>query len=79
MKIPSVIALGLSAAAVGLAMAQSGPPSFTQLDADGDGYISVNEAEKRASLLELFNKLDTDGDGKLSHDEYAAYKQGEEQ
>ena len=75
MKVLSIVALGLSAAAVGTVLAQTRPPTFSQLDTDRNGYISVDEAASDASLLKWFKRLDRDGDGQLSREEYAAFEQ----
>jgi hypothetical protein len=46
-------------------------PTFNELDRDGDGYISLEEAAALPGLLERFPVLDQDGDGRLSPLEYA--------
>lgn len=46
-------------------------PTFNELDRDGDGYISREEAVAVPGLLERFPALDQDGDGRLSPVEYA--------
>ena len=52
----------------------SGPVSatFRQLDADKDGYISLDEAKKSAAISKRFKELDMDRDGKLSEAELNA-------
>lgn len=49
------------------------PMSFEELDANGDGAISKDEAAVDPALTQAFETLDKDADGKLSPAEYAAY------
>lgn len=49
------------------------PVSFEELDANGDGAISKEEAAIDPALAQAFDTLDKDADGKLSPAEYAAY------
>lgn len=49
------------------------PRSFEELDANGDGAISKDEAAVDPALTQAFDTLDKDADGKLSPAEYAAY------
>lgn len=49
------------------------PMSFEELDANGDGAVSKNEAAVDPALAQAFDTLDKDADGKLSPAEYAAY------
>jgi hypothetical protein len=44
------------------------PPTFEELDIDGDGLISADEAASVDGLD--FNAADADADGTLSADEY---------
>jgi hypothetical protein len=46
-------------------------PKFEELDRDGDGYITREEAAVIPGLWEHFSAFDRDGDGLLSRDEYA--------
>jgi EF-hand domain pair len=60
------------------------PPSFAELDSDGNGSLSPAELKRAASLLDstsgpatppaLFKELDTNRDGTISPQEYAAYE-----
>ncbi len=74
----SAIALGLPLVA-GTAAAHAAETnvaenavSFTQLDANKDGYIDAGEASVVPKLAELFAKADANKDSKLSPDEFAA-------
>ncbi len=49
-----------------------GPATFTELDSDGDGRISRDEAALDARLAQSFSTHDKDGDGSLSLAEYQA-------
>lgn len=49
------------------------PMSFEELDANGDGAVSKDEAAVDPALAQAFDTLDKDADGKLSPAEYAAY------
>lgn len=65
----SLTALVLSAAA----LAQGSLPAFEEVDADGDGTISQQEAQAVEGLD--FSQADTNQDGSLSRAEYAAAAQ----
>ncbi len=60
------------AAEPALATAPEATVSFTQLDANQDGYIDTSEATALPKLVEVFSKADTNADGKLSSKEFAA-------
>lgn len=49
-----------------------GPATFAELDANGDGKISRDEAALDARLAANFSIHDLDGDGALSSTEYQA-------
>ena len=51
---------------------QDRPAAFRELDADGDGWISVEEAAAHPEVAANFAKADADGDGKLSLEEFEA-------
>lgn len=57
-------------AVAGAAMAGE-TPAFDELDLDGDGYLSREEAAAVPGLREHFSVFDLDGDGRLSRSEYA--------
>lgn len=71
--------------AAGAALAQQAAPQapaadmkaaiddrFRQLDANGDGVISQEEAAKMKGLTERFQSADKNKDGKLDRDEFGA-------
>lgn len=43
---------------------------FRTADANGDGYVSKNEAEANPTLIEVFTEADKDQNGSLSSGEY---------
>jgi len=48
--------------------------TFEQLDVDGDGYISAQEAEARPDLAAAMQSSDTNQDGKLNSAEFSAFE-----
>ncbi len=64
------IAAPLYAAPDAVAPVQPSLP-FEKVDADHDGYISRDEAAKRALFLQAFSEADDNHDGKLDRDEFA--------
>jgi Ca2+-binding EF-hand superfamily protein len=48
--------------------------TFEQIDADGDGYISVEEARVREGLSENLLVIDENADGKLNSAEFSAFE-----
>jgi Ca2+-binding EF-hand superfamily protein len=46
--------------------------NFQELDMDGDGVLSEDEAAKVPTLRDAFDRLDADGDGWISRDEFTA-------
>ena len=48
--------------------------TFEEIDVDGDGYISVEEAEVRPDLSENLQASDTNEDGKLNSAEFSAFE-----
>jgi hypothetical protein len=53
---------------VGSAFAQA--PDFDDLDANGDGYISRDEAASLPCLAEVFDQLETESPSGLNRAEY---------
>ena len=62
---------GLLIASVALADV---PLAFEELDRDGNGYISEEEASVRDDLKEHWATIDKDGNGRLDIGEYQAYE-----
>lgn len=52
---------------------QSQSLTWADLDADGNGTLSKEEASAVQSLGEVFDEADADKDGQLTADEYRAY------
>ena len=48
---------------------------FTQLDADGNGVISSEEAAVDPKLIDNWTKADVNGDGQLERAEFSALEQ----
>jgi hypothetical protein len=44
---------------------------FSELDRNGDGFVSRDEGRDAEELNTRFSELDANNDGKLSRDEYA--------
>jgi hypothetical protein len=49
--------------------------SWADLDADGNGNLSRQEAQRHAALSNVFAEADADANGELTADEYRAYVQ----
>lgn len=47
--------------------------SWGELDADGNGSLTVGEAGALQSLAKAFGQADADGNGELTQDEYQAW------
>jgi hypothetical protein len=62
--VATMFALGMA----GSAFAQA--PEFDDLDANGDGYISRDEASSLPCLAEVFDQLDTESPNGLNRAEY---------
>ena len=72
MLLSSTIVIGLAAFGASLAYAQGGPrgdirPNFEQIDANGDGVLTLEEFQNQGQAK--FAETDTNGDGMLSADE----------
>ncbi len=59
-------------AAVTFAQTESGEPSFSDLDLNGDGRLSTEEAQADMRVAAAFKRADSDQDGYLSFKEFVA-------
>lgn len=55
----------------------SGQITWEQLDVDGDGNISREEAARSEGLSRVFDQADANGDGILTLEEYRAYAEAQ--
>ena len=69
-SVASVIVLSVGPAVGAEEYAQT----FEQIDVDGDGYISVEEASVREGLSEKLLIIDANDDGKLNSAEFSAFE-----
>lgn len=53
--------------------AAQGQQGWAEVDTDGDGAISKQEAAANPGLSQVFDQADADADGKLTADEYKAF------
>lgn len=74
MKSLLVLAGVLSIAISQSAFAVEKPITFDQLDADGNGYISKEEAAERADLNAKWATADKNADGKVDISEFSAFE-----
>lgn len=49
---------------------QRADAAFDRADADGDGGLSAQEAQRLPAVAERFAEIDTDGDGLISREEF---------
>ena len=50
---------------------------FEQLDVQGNGVITLEEAQAHPSVHDQFDALDTNGDGELTPEEFEAFEPNE--
>ena len=48
---------------------------FASLDANGDNYISMEEADKNAMLRDSWDTVDQNKDGKVERAEFSAFEE----
>ncbi len=58
-----------------MAGAYSEEANFKALDADGDGYISMSEADQDPMLKESWNAIDSNQDGMVEKAEFSAFEE----
>jgi len=63
-------ALGMVAGVAQSAVDESAAEAFKKVDADGDGYVTVQEADTGLISKEIFMAADTNKDGKLDIEEF---------
>jgi Ca2+-binding EF-hand superfamily protein len=56
------------------ALAGEVPKTFEELDVDGNGYISKQEAEDQKSIKRNWSKIDTDKSGEVDISEFSAFE-----
>lgn len=62
--------IGLVMGAAALAQDEAKAPTFESVDVNGDGYISIAEAQESEEVAGVFAELDSDSDGQISAEEY---------
>ncbi len=62
-----------TAAPAPAAQPESQPLTWADLDVDGNGTLSRQEASNVQSLAQVFDEADTDKNGELTPDEYKAF------
>lgn len=55
------------------------PPTFSELDADGDGYVTLTEfsamgAPPHGSASDIFNEIDANSDGQITEQEMKSHR-----
>ncbi|WP_303900830.1 PRC-barrel domain-containing protein [Thiohalomonas denitrificans] len=50
--------------------------SFEEIDQDGDGYISREEAQEQADLVNAWQNVDVDSDDQINEAEFSAFEAG---
>ncbi|MDQ3511516.1 MAG: hypothetical protein M3414_07515, partial [Pseudomonadota bacterium] len=49
--------------------------NFSDMDKNGDGFVSRDEAQSHSNLIDEFAALDKDSDGRLSREELQEWTQ----
>lgn len=65
-----VVAAALLGAVFTQSVGATAAETFKQLDTDGDGMLTVEEADPNPDLVEAFEDGDENGDGKLDMAEF---------
>ena len=74
MKILNFVAIGAIAISFSLSAEEVKTSTFSTMDKDGDGYISIVEATGNEELLRDWAKFDLDSDGKIELSEFSAFE-----
>jgi hypothetical protein len=68
-----VVAAGMSGGSAGT----TATPSFNDLDKDGNGKVSRQEAEGSAELINQWSQADSNGDNTIDRAEFVAFESSE--
>jgi len=74
MKILNFVAIGTIAVSFSLSAEEVKTSTFSTMDKDGDGYISITEATGNEQLVRDWAKYDLDSDGKIELSEFSAFE-----
>ena len=74
MKLLNFAAIGAIALTFSLSAEEVKTNTFSTMDKDGDGYISIVEATGNEALLRDWAKFDLDSDGKIELSEFSAFE-----
>ena len=74
MKILNFVAIGTIAVSFSLSAEEVKTSTFSTMDKDGDGYISITEATGNEQLVRDWAKYDLDSDGKIELNEFSAFE-----
>lgn len=77
--IPLALLVAMGAAHAGSEYEQGSSPSFKEMDKNGDGQITQEEARAIPRLKENFEQLDANADGVLTRDEIGMGGPGEDE
>ena len=72
-----VLALAGPVLAAGVSEGEAGASSasaFVELDTDGDGYLTKQEAEVQSGLVNNWEQADSNGDQQIDSTEFAAFE-----